>query len=88
MDPALQRTDWSVLSTLLRLAQTEGWRVAFEPDQVLVAARNQRPGVVALPARLMRHARAAGWQAVVRPKEIGLRHPAVRQPVTLQMEAG
>lgn len=87
MQPALDRTDWSVLSTLLRLAQRDGWRVEFSPDQILVSSRQAVDGVITLPAGLMRHARGAGWQSVVRAGEISLRHPAVRQGVTVRLEA-
>lgn len=87
MQPALDRTDWSVLSTLLRLAQRDGWRVEFSPDRILVTSRRAAEGVITLPATVMRHARGAGWQAAVRPGEITLRHPAVRQGVTLRLEA-
>lgn len=85
MSTALRRTDWSILSTLLRLAQREGWRVAFEADRVLVAVRWPAPGVLTLPARLMRHARAAGWHAAFRPGAIALSHPAVRHRVEVSL---
>ncbi|GGC59162.1 hypothetical protein GCM10011504_41740 [Siccirubricoccus deserti] len=87
MIPALYRTDWSVLSTLLRLAQREGWWVEFTADHILVRSRRCGLGVVMLPARLLRQAREHGWQRVVRPDEITLRHPAVRQGVTLRLAA-
>lgn len=86
MQPALDRTDWSVLSSLLRLAQRDGWRVEFSPDQILVSNRAAPVGVIALPAGLIRHARAAGWQSSVKAGEITLRHPSVRQGVTLRLE--
>jgi hypothetical protein len=62
MQPAFDRTDWSVLSTLLRMAQRDGWRVEFAPDCVLVSSRRATEGVVTLPAVLVRHAedRAGG----------------------------
>jgi hypothetical protein len=85
MEAAAPRTDWSVLSTLLRLAQREGWRVEFEVDHVEVSSRRARPGVIGLPSRLIRHARASGWHAAISPGRIGLRHPAVRQAVTLRL---
>lgn len=85
MQAALERTDWSVLSTLLRLAQREGWRVEFGHDQILVSSRRDLDGVVVLPSRLMRHARASGWSAAMAPGRIGLRHPAVRQAVQLRL---
>jgi hypothetical protein len=89
MEAARDRTDWSILSTLLRLAQREGWRVEFEADHVLVSSRRATAGVIVLPSRLIRHARASGWQAAITPGRIGLRHPAVRQAVTLRLgEAG
>lgn len=85
MQAAFERTDWSVLSTLLRLAQREGWRVEFGNDQILVSSRHAREGVMVLPSRLMRHARASGWNAAMGPGRIGLRHPAVRQAVLLRL---
>jgi hypothetical protein len=85
MIPALDRTDWSVLSTLLRLAQREGWWVEFAADRILVRSRNRGLGTVMLPARLVHQAREHGWQRVVRPDEIALHHPAVRQAVTLRL---
>ncbi len=88
MEAARDRTDWSILSTLLRLAQREGWRVEFEADQVLVSSRRATTGVIVLPSRLIRHARASGWQAAIAPGRIGLRHPAVRQAVTLRLGEG
>ena len=86
VQPGFHRTDWSVLSTLLRLAQREGWRVEFAPDHVVVSSRRSGEGVVVLPAALVRHARGAGWQAETRMGEIRLRHPAVRQGVTVLLE--
>lgn len=85
MQPAFDRTDWSVLSTLLRMAQREGWRVEFAPDRILVSSRRAAEGIIILPAALVRHARSCGWQAAVRGREIALRHPAVRQGVTLRL---
>jgi hypothetical protein len=85
MIPAFDRTDWAVLSTLLRLAQREGWWVEFAADRILVRSRRRSVGAVMLPARLLRQAREQGWQRVVRPDEIALRHPAVRQGVTLRL---
>ena len=87
MEAARERTDWSVLSTLLRLAQRDGWRVEFASNQVLVSSRREAAGVLVLPTRLMRHARASGWHAAVGRGRIGLRHPAVRQAVTLRLDA-
>jgi hypothetical protein len=86
MEAARERTDWSVLSTLLRLAQRDGWRVEFDSNQVLVSSRRAAAGVLVLPTRLMRHARASGWKAAMSHGRIGLRHPAVRQAVTLRLE--
>jgi hypothetical protein len=85
MQPAYDRTDWSVLSTLLRLAQREGWRVDFTSDRVLVSNRRAAEGVVPLPATLIHHARSHGWQIEIRTAEITLRHASVRQGVTLQL---
>jgi hypothetical protein len=85
MIPAADPTDWSILSTLLRLAQREGWWVEFAADRILVRSRAHRLGAVMLPARLLWQAREHGWQRVVRPDEIALRHPAVRQSVTLRL---
>jgi|APCry1669188879_1035177.scaffolds.fasta_scaffold167054_1 hypothetical protein len=87
MQPAFDRTDWSVLSTLLRTAQRDGWRVEFAPDRILVSSRRATEGILMLPAVLVRQARSCGWQAVIRAGEIGLRHPAVRQGVTLRLGA-
>lgn len=85
MQPAFDRTDWSVLSTFLRMAQRDGWRVEFAPDCVLVSSRRAMEGVITLPATLVRHARSCGWQAAIRAGEVALRHPAVRQGVTLRL---
>jgi hypothetical protein len=87
MQPAFDRTDWSVLSTLLRMAEREGWRVEFAPDRILVSSRRAAEGVITLPATLVRHARSTGWQTAIRTGEIALRHPAVRQSVTLRLGA-
>jgi hypothetical protein len=86
MQPAFDRTDWSVLSALLRMAQREGWRVEFAPDRILVSSRRATEGVIILPAALMQHARSAGWKEAIRAGEIVLRHAAVRQGVTLRLE--
>ena len=85
MEAARERSDWSVLSTLLRLAQRDGWRVEFDSQQILVSSRRAAAGVIVLPSRLMRHARASGWSVAMAPGRISLRHPAVRQPVTLRL---
>lgn len=87
MQPAFDRTDWSVLSTLLRLAQREGWRVEFATDGILVSRRQAAEGVIGLPAVLMRQARSGGWQAVIRRGDVTLRHASVRQVVTLRLGA-
>lgn len=87
MQAGLPRTDWTVLSTLLRLAQREGWRVEFDDDRVHVSSRRAMAGVMVLPCRLMLHARANGWSAAIAPGRIGLRHPAVRHAVTLRLDA-
>ncbi|MDI3306179.1 MAG: hypothetical protein QJR07_03675 [Acetobacteraceae bacterium] len=86
MQPAYLRTDWSVLSCLLRLAQREGWGVEFREDHILVSNRRAEEGVIVLPAVLMRHARSSGWQANRMPDGYMLRHPAVRQSISLQLE--
>lgn len=86
MQSACLRTDWSVLSTLLRLAQREGWRVEFADDRILVSHRRAAAeGVVMLPALLMGHARGNAWQVARLPEGFLLRHPAVRQSITLQL---
>ena len=36
---------------------------------------------------LVRHARSCGWQTAIRTGEVALRHPAVRQGVTLRLGA-
>jgi hypothetical protein len=51
------QTDWSLLSKLLRLAQSDGWTIAFGNDRVLVSNRRTGRGVVVLPASLIAHAR-------------------------------
>lgn len=85
MRPACLHTDWSVLSCLLRLAQREGWRVEFQDDRILVSGHRLAEGVVMLPATLMHHARASGWQASRQPGGLMLRHPSVRQSVSLNL---
>ena len=54
------RTDWSLLSALLRLAQRDGWEVVFGNDLVVIVHRRAEQGVVVLPAPLLGHAREAG----------------------------
>jgi len=87
MRPAYLRTDWSVLSNLLRLAQREGWRVEFIGDRILISHRRAAEGVIVLPASLVGHARGNAWQVGRLPEGFLLRHPAVRQPVTLRLVA-
>lgn len=88
MRPAFDPTDWTVLSHLLRLAQRAGWQVAFHGAQVEIAPVWVAPGIVALPARLLREARQAGWQLGrgEPASALMLRHPAVREPVRLLTE--
>ncbi len=81
------QTDWSLLSKMLRLAQSDGWDIEFGNDRVLVAHRHARRGVVVLPASLLRHAREEGWRVVRRPSGFELHHPAVRQPVEVSLAA-
>ena len=80
-------SDWSVLSSLLRGAQREGWRVAFLAGRVEIVRAAVAPNVVTLPGPWLREARAAGWQ-VARAAggvSLALRHPAVRQHVELRL---
>lgn len=79
------RTDWSLLSALLRLAQRDGWDIAFKNGRVLVAHRRAMRGVVVLPAVLLGHARGAGWRVARRPEGFELRHPAVRHPIEVKL---
>jgi hypothetical protein len=81
------RTDWSLLSTLLRLAQRDGWSIAFGNGRVLVAHRRAARDVVVLPAALLRHARKAGWRIARRPGGFELRHPAVRHRIEVTLVA-
>lgn len=81
------QTDWSLLSQLLRLAQSDGWTIAFGNDRVVVSNRRTERGVVALPASLIAHARGAGWRVVRRPMRFELHHPAVRQWVEVSLAA-
>ena len=82
------RTDWSLLSALLRLAQREGWNIAFRDGSVSVAHRRAARGVVVLPATLLGHARQAGWSVARRPGAFELRHPAVRHRIRVVLLAG
>lgn len=79
------RTDWSLLSAVLRLAQRDGWDVSFGSGVVFVAHRRAAEGVVVLPAALMRHAREAGWRAKRAPNGFELRHVAVRHRIEVRL---
>ena len=81
------RTDWSLLSALLRLAQRDGWGVSFRNGVVLVAHRSAPRGVVVLPAKLLGHAREAGWRVARRQQGFELRHPAVRNRIEVRLVA-
>jgi hypothetical protein len=81
------RTDWSVLSALLRLAQREGWTPAFGNGRVRLVHRRAAEGVVVLPAALLTHARQTGWRVARRPQGFELRHLAVRHRVELRLIA-
>ncbi len=81
------QTDWSLLSKMLRLAQRDGWDIAFREDRVLVAHRRARSGVVVLPTSLLGHAREEGWRVVRRPTGFELHHPSVRQWVEVSLAA-
>ncbi len=85
MQSASDATDWSVLSTLLRLAQREGWRVEFAGQDIFMSSRRAVRGAIVLPAILVRQARAGGWRAAARDGGLTLRHPAVRQQVSLRL---
>ena len=92
MQLAFDHTDWSVLSHLLRGAQSEGWRVTFDARGrgIELACPRATATVVVLPAALLRQARAGGWQVSregPRPAVLALRHPSVRQPVSLRLGA-
>ena len=81
------RADWSLLSALLRLAQRDGWGVSFRNGVVLVVPRHAARGVVVLPAKLLGHAREAGWRVARRPQGFELRHPAVRNRIEVRLVA-
>lgn len=81
------RTDWSLLSALLRIAQREGWGVSFSNGRVLVAHGRAALGVVVLPAALLKHARDNGWRAARRPGGFELSHPRVRHRIELRLAA-
>lgn len=85
MQPAFHATDWSVLSSLLRLAQRDGWRVEFAGQDIFMSSRRAVRGATVLPASLVGQARTGGWQAVARGGGLTLRHPAVRQHVLLRL---
>ena len=80
-------TDWSLLSKLLRLAQKDGWNIAFGNGSVLVAHQRAERGVVVLPAGLLSHARQGGWRIERRPSGFELRHPAVRHRIEVRLVA-
>ena len=81
------RTDWSRLSTLLRLAQRDGWAVSFGEGSVLVAPKRAARGVLVLPAALLGHARQAGWRVARRAEGFELQHPAVRHRIKVKLAA-
>jgi hypothetical protein len=90
MQLAFDHTDWAVLSHLLRGAQREGWRVTFDAKGIELACPRATATLVVLPATLLRQARAGGWQVSregPRPTVLALRHPSVRQPVSLRLGA-
>ena len=79
---AAPRTDWPLLSDLLRLALRGGWDVrCLGGGRVSVTHPRAALGVAVAPAALMRHARETGWRAARRPGGFELRHPAVRRRV-------
>ena len=80
-------TDWSLLSTLLRLAQRDGWNISFGKELVLVVHRRAARGVLVLPAALLGHARGAGWRVARRPWGFELHHPAVRHRIEVRVAA-
>lgn len=81
------RTDWSLLSTLLRRAQRDGWNVSFGSGSVLVVPKRAARGVLVLPAALLAHARETGWSVAKRSGGYVLRHPAVRHRIELRLAA-
>jgi hypothetical protein len=81
------RTDWSLLSALLRLAQRDGWNVSFGKGSVLVFPKRAARGVLVLPAALLGHARKAGWRVARRAGGFELRHPAVRHRIEVRLAA-
>ncbi len=87
MSLAILRSDWSLLSKLLRLAQRDGWNVSFRNGSVLVLPRRAVRGVVVLPAALLGYARQAGWSVARRPGSFELRHPAVRHRIEVRLAA-
>lgn len=87
MQPALDHTDWTVLSSLLRHAQREGWRVAFGAESIELDNPATRAGVIVLPAILLKEARASGWHVGRGRGELALHHPAVQQTVRVHLGA-
>jgi hypothetical protein len=87
VQPARDATDWSVLASLLRAAQREGWRVEFGTEGIRLFCLRATERVVVLPCALLGQARAEGWQVATRRGHIALRHPAVRQQVRVQLGA-
>ena len=81
------RTDWSLLSALLRLAQGDGWDASFRNGLVVVVHRRAARGVVVLPAALLGHARGAGWRVARQPEGFELRHPEVRHRIEVRLVA-
>ena len=82
------RTDWALLSALLRRAQRDGWNVTFKNGSVLVVPRQSpAPGVAVLPAALLGQARATGWSVSRREGGFELRHPAVRHRIEVRLAA-
>ncbi len=81
------RTDWSLLSRLLRLAHRDGWNVSFGRGSVLVVPQRAACGVLVVPATLLRHAREAGWRVARRAGGFELQHPAVRHRIEVRLAA-
>ena len=54
---------------------------------VLVVPRRAARGVVVLPAKLLGHAREAGWRVARQPQGFELRHPAVRHRIEVRLVA-
>jgi len=81
------QTDWARLSDVLRLAQRDGWVIAFGGDRVSIAHRKAAAGVVVLPEPLLGYARRSGWRIERRPARFELWHPAVRQCIEVSLLA-